>query len=198
MNDRAQLITTLAQRATESVTQVRHTRARRAGAGTGIIVGADGLILTNHHVVTGNKALEVVLNDGRAFAATLVRSDAQLDLALLKIDAHGLPALTLAGGEGVRVGAWVFAIGHPWGERNVLTHGIVSAIGQRRAPNGAQSIPYLRSDVRLAPGNSGGPLLDARGDVIGINAMIWGGDLSIAIPSTVARAWLADAVQMKI
>ncbi len=182
----------LASLARASVVQVQRTGSQ--GAGTGIIHSSDGEILTNHHVIASRKGVAsdvtVTLADGRNLPARVLRSNPQLDLALLKVDARDLPALPLADSAGTRVGEWVFAIGHPWGERNVLTHGVLSARGSRNAPDGKHMIPYLRSDVQLAPGNSGGPLLNARGEVIGINAMIWGGDMAIAIPSNTATAWL--------
>jgi serine protease Do len=98
----------------------------------------------------------------------------------------------------LRVGELVFAIGHPWGQRGVVTAGIVSALSKVKIRNSNRQLEYIKSDVRLAPGNSGGPLLNAQGHVIGINAMIMGGDLSVAIPSSVVSAWIAQLPQARI
>jgi serine protease Do len=178
--------TTLVERTRPSVVQVR---SAGRGNGTGVIWRADGAIITNDHVIaeTGGQ-VEVLLSDGRRFTAQVVNRAPHLDLALLKIDATDLPAARVANSEAVRVGELVFAIGHPWGQPWVTTAGIISGLGELSAPDGRKA-PYLRSDVRLAPGNSGGPLLNASGEVIGINAMVFGGDLSVAIPSHVAARW---------
>jgi serine protease Do len=135
--------------------------------------------------------LHVTLTDGRSFSARLAARNPRLDLALLQIEAAVLPAATLGDSHKLRVGELVFAIGHPWGQPWVVTAGIVSALGEVPVRDDGATATYIRSDVRLAPGNSGGPLLNARGEVIGINAMIFGGDLAVAIPSHVAAEWLA-------
>lgn len=178
----------LAARARPSVVQVRNGRR---GAGAGVIWRADGAILTNDHVIaSGRGAPTVLLSDGRSFEASVSARNPALDLALLQIDAAGLPAVRRGDSTGLRVGELVVAIGHPWGQPDVVTVGIVSGSGEVPVQDGRRTAQYIRSDVRLAPGNSGGPLLDARGAVVGINAMIFGGDLSVAIPIHVAEAWL--------
>ena len=176
----------------ESVVQVR-TRGR--GAGAGVIWGEEGLVLTNHHVVGGGR-VQVVLHDGRTFEAEVVRRGRDLDLALLRLDeAPGdLPATPVGDSDKLRVGELVYAIGHPWGRLGAVTAGIVSGLGVARGPGGRAR--YVQSDVTLAPGNSGGPLLNARGEVVGINAMIFG-RLALSIPSNAADAWLADAGQRR-
>jgi serine protease Do len=179
-------------RAKPGITQVR-TDGR--GGGTGIILSDDGRMLTNNHVVASDNArVEVQLSDGRTFPAAVLHRNPRLDLALLKIqsnDLSQLTPLTLADSTTLRVGELVFAVGHPWGQRWVVTKGIVSAI---RTANLADDLTtrYIQSDVGLAPGNSGGPLLNADGQVVGINAMIFGGDLSVSIPSSVAQTWLSE------
>ncbi|MEN9933900.1 MAG: hypothetical protein RLZZ387_479 [Chloroflexota bacterium] len=179
--------TELVERARPSVVQVR---SGGRGNGTGVIWGADGAIITNDHVVAhAGGAIQVALTDGRTFDAKVVARAPELDLALLAVDASDLPAAEGGDSRALRVGELVFAVGHPWGQPWVVTAGIVSAVGQ--VPVGGGTAPYIRSDVRLAPGNSGGPLLNARGQVVGINAMIFGGDLAVAIPSHVAAEWLA-------
>lgn len=160
-----------------------------AGAGSGIIWDADGLILTNNHVL-GRGSVTVTLNGGsESYPATTLARDPDFDLALLQIRANGLTALPLTS-DRLRVGALVFAFGHPFGQRNTVTRGIVSAFVRAHTRSGRE-IPILRTDVPLAPGNSGGPLVDAWGRLVGINAMIMGGDQSISIPVSVAREFAA-------
>jgi serine protease Do len=184
------------EQAQASVVQVR--RGDR-GAGTGVIWQADGGIITNHHVIahTGSKTL-VELRDGRVLEAQIVDSDPMLDVALLKVPADNLIAIPVADSTKLRVGELVFAIGNPWGQRGVVTAGIVSALSKVKIRNSNRQLEYIKSDVRLAPGNSGGPLMNAQGHVIGINAMIMGGDLSVAIPSTVVSNWIAQLPQARI
>jgi len=184
------------EQAQTSVVQVR--RGDR-GAGTGVIWQKNGGIITNHHVVahTGTKTL-VELRDGRVLEAQIIDSDPTLDLALLKVPADHLTAIPVADSTKLRVGELVFAIGHPWGQRGVVTAGIVSALSKVKMRDSNRQLEYIKSDVRLAPGNSGGPLMNAQGQVIGINAMIMGGDLSVAIPSTVVSTWIAQLAQARI
>jgi serine protease Do len=161
------------------------------GGGTGVVWRADGRVITNHHVVANERAkVYVHLFDGRTLEAQVLHRNPQLDLALLQVHADNLHALPVGDSSGLRVGEWVFAIGHPWGQRWALTAGIMSGMSSVQLRNG-QSSQYIKSDVGLAPGNSGGPLLDADGNVVGINAMIFGGDLAVSIPSNVVSAWLA-------
>jgi len=184
------------EQAQASVVQVR--RGDR-GAGTGVIWQAKGGIITNHHVIAhaGSKIL-VELRDGRTLEARIVDSDPTLDVALLNVPADDLTAVPFADSSKLRVGELVFAIGNPWGQRGVVTAGIVSALSKVKMRNSNRQLEYIKSDVRLAPGNSGGPLLNAQGHVIGINAMIMGGDLSVAIPSNVVSNWVAQISQVRI
>jgi len=162
----------------------------RYGAGAGIIWSADGIVLTNNHVV-GRRASIVVLHDGREFESRMLARDPDQDLALLSIDAAGLAPLQPAGSP-PRVGELVYAFGHPWGQRNSVTRGVVSAVITAHTRTG-KSLPVIRSDAPLAPGNSGGPLVNARGEVIGINAMIMGGDQSLSIAIAAARSFVERA-----
>jgi serine protease Do len=182
-------LTGLAARLKPSVVQVRR---RSGGNGAGVIWTSDGRIVTNHHVVAGagRSGLIVERPDGQSHEARVLASNPALDLALLQIEAQDLPAAPVGDSRELRVGELVVAVGHPWGQRDVVTAGIVSGVGVIEAARGGWRAQYIRSDVRLAPGNSGGPLLNARGEVIGINAMIFGGDLSVAIPSHVATEWV--------
>ncbi|MGH2523511.1 MAG: S1C family serine protease [Anaerolineales bacterium] len=182
-------ITNLIDRVRPSVVQI-HTRGR--GAGAGVIWRSEGGILTNYHVVAHAGAkVQVVLSNGRQFDATITNTHPPLDLAMLRVETKNLPAAPVGDSSRLRVGELVFALGHPFGQPGVVTAGIVSGLGTIRVPHADQPASYIRSDVVLAPGNSGGPLLDAEGAVIGINAMILGGDLAVAIPSHVASEWVA-------
>jgi serine protease Do len=169
---------------------------KRGGAGGGVLVG-DGLVLTNHHVARHSRALQVMLDSNETFPARVVASDPDVDLSLLEIQSNGRQAsnghrVTFSTRE-PRPGELVFAFGHPWGERNVLTGGVLSAVTSVRTRK--SEIPILRADVQLAPGNSGGPLINSAGEVIGLNAMIFGGDQSVAIPASVIRQFLDKARQ---
>jgi serine protease Do len=183
-------------RAHQSVVQVR---ARGRGVGAGVIWDEEGLVLTNYHVVAGRGRganAAVVLSDGRELDAGVVKSSRDLDLALLRVEgAPGdLPALRVGDSDALRVGELVYAIGHPWGRLGAVTAGVVSGFGVAGGPGGGAR--YVQSDVSLAPGNSGGPLLNARGEVVGINAMIFG-RLALSIPSNAASEWLAGAQQRR-
>jgi serine protease Do len=161
-------------------------RGRRFGAGAGIIWAENGLILTNNHVVGRQTPIVMLQNDGE-FESRLLARDPDVDLALLSIEATGLTPLRPAPREASpRVGELVFAFGHPWGQRNTVTRGIVSALAFAQNRRG-DTLPIVRSDVPLAPGNSGGPLVNANGEVVGINAMIVGGDQSVSIAVSVVN-----------
>lgn len=165
-------------------------RMPQAGQGSGFIISPDGYILTNAHVAGGGEAeITVKLTDKREFTAKLIGADPRTDVALLKIDAKDLPTLRIGNPERVDVGAWVAAIGSPFGFENSISAGIISAKG--RALPTETYVPFLQSDVALNPGNSGGPLLNLDGEVIGINSQIYsrtGGymGLSFAIPIDLA------------
>ena len=157
------------------------------GQGSGFIVAGDGLILTNAHVVDGAQEVTVKLTDRREFKARVVGLDKRADVAVLKIDAAGLPAVKLGDPAATSVGDWVLAIGSPFGFENTATSGIVSA--KSRALEGY--VPFIQTDVAVNPGNSGGPLFNLKGEVIGINAQIYSASggyqgLSFAIPIDVA------------
>lgn len=178
--------------AQRSVVQVRSSGR---GIGAGVIWPGDGLVLTNHHVVSGRRRrgnIRVALRDGRTLEADVVKSGLDLDLALLRLEGdHGdLPAAPVGDSDALRVGELVYAIGHPWGSVGAVSAGIVGGVGELRGPGRGSSARYVRSDVALAPGNSGGPLLNARGEVVAINTMIFG-LMALSIPSNEAQAWVA-------
>jgi len=163
--------------------------------GSGFIISADGFILTNAHVVEGADDITVRLTDKREFRAKVVGADRRTDIALLKIEATGLPRVVLGDPNKLRVGEWVVAIGSPFGFDNSVTAGIVSAKG--RALPQENFVPFIQTDVAINPGNSGGPLFNLRGEVIGINSQIYsrtGGfmGLSFAIPIDVAMDVVAQ------
>jgi serine protease Do len=159
------------------------------GIGSGFIISPDGYILTNAHVVDGVKEVHVKLTDRREFTAKVVGTDAKTDVALIKIDARNLPTVHTGSAKNVQVGQWVVAMGSPFGFENSLTAGVVSA--KSRSLPGDGYVPFIQTDVAVNPGNSGGPLFDLNGNVIGINSQIYsrsGGymGLSFAIPIDVA------------
>jgi serine protease Do len=173
----------MAEQLRRSTVQVR---GRGPGGGSGVIWRADGLIITNAHVARGPQAI-VELADGRTFDAVVTTRDERRDLAALKVDATDLPAALIGDSDALRVGALVLAVGNPLGLTGALTTGVVHAAA---SPDGPRQHGWVRADVRLAPGNSGGPLADARGRVIGINSMIAGG-LALAVPSNAVERFLA-------
>jgi serine protease Do len=159
------------------------------GEGSGFIVSADGIILTNAHVVDDAQKVTVKLTDRREFEAKVIGADEKSDVAVLKIDARNLPVIKLGDPRALQVGEWVVAIGSPFGFENSVTAGIVSAKG-RSLPDDTY-VPFIQTDVAVNPGNSGGPLFNLRGEVVGVNSQIYsrsGGyqGLSFAIPIDVA------------
>lgn len=157
-------------------------RVGRRGFGSGVIWRSNGLIITNDHVVRGQEPM-IELSDGRTFAATIAGRNPQRDLAALRIDVTNLPAITIGDSEQIRVGELVFAVGNPGGTVGAVTAGIVHTIESKNA--------WIQADVRLAPGNSGGALANAKGEVIGINTMIMNGK-GLAIPSKVVEQFLKN------
>ncbi|HWN85128.1 MAG TPA: trypsin-like peptidase domain-containing protein, partial [Vicinamibacterales bacterium] len=163
----------------------------RRGAGTGFLVDASGLILTNHHVVDGAERILVRLSDGRALRARTVGSDPDTDIALIKIDSPtALPYATLGNSDTLRVGEWVVAIGNPLAYEHTVTVGVVSFIGRKLFDSSFDR--YIQTDAAINLGNSGGPLINARGEVVGINAAVSSRATSIgfAVPINQAIAIL--------
>ncbi len=165
------------------------------GNGSGVIWSADGVIVTNAHVARASQ-MRIQLWDGREFDAALVSRDTRRDLAELRISATNLPAATAADSAQVRPGELAIAIGNPLGFVGALTTGVIHAVGPIVGPLGGSlrgfgSQPWVQADVRLAPGNSGGPLADASGRVIGINTMV-AGRLALAVPSNAVTNFLAS------
>ena len=165
---------------------------RGRGMGSGFIISADGYVLTNHHVIDGASEVKVKLPDRREFTATVVGSDAQYDVALLKVDGKDLPTVAIGDSNRLKSGQWVVAIGSPFGLDHSVTAGIVSAVG--RSTGGQQRyVPFIQTDVAINQGNSGGPLLDVTGQVVGINSQIFSASggymgISFAIPIDLAMS----------
>ncbi|XYH96984.1 trypsin-like peptidase domain-containing protein [Sorangium sp. So ce1128] len=161
---------------------------QRRGLGSGVVFSPDGGILTNNHVIDGARAITVRLRDGRMFAGRVAGRDPATDLAVLRIDAKDLPVATFADSDAARVGAWVVAIGSPFGLGHTVTTGVLSAKG--RGGVGVNDVEdYLQTDASINPGNSGGPLVDLDGRVLGINTMVVsrGQGIGLAVPANMAR-----------
>ena len=174
----------------------------RVGAGSGVIISTDGYIITNNHVIDGADKLEVLLNDNSTYEARIIGTDESTDLALIKIDAKGLSAITIGDSESLRLGEWVLAVGNPFGFNSTVTAGIVSAKARslgaeshRRNRMGIEA--FIQTDAALNPGNSGGALVNLNGELVGINAAIYSNTgsytgFSFAIPTTIAAKVIAD------
>jgi Do/DeqQ family serine protease len=167
--------------------------------GSGVIVSAQGYILTNNHVVEGADTIELVMADGRQFTGKIVGADPDTDIAVLKVNADNLPAITLGNDELLQVGDPVLAIGNPFGVTNTVTSGIVSALGRNRL--GINEFEnFIQTDAAINPGNSGGALIDANGNLVGINTAIYsrtGGTMGIgfAIPVSLAKPVMEQIIQ---
>ena len=167
--------------------------------GSGVIVSSNGYILTNQHVVEAASEIQVALADGRTLPAQVVGTDPETDLAVLKIDATGLPAITFALAESLKVGDWVLAVGNPFGVGQTVTAGIVSALG--RTHLGINTFEnFIQTDAAINPGNSGGALVDASGNLVGVNSAIYsrtGGSQGIgfAIPVSIARQVMEQIIK---
>ena len=168
---------------------------KQQGSGSGVIISSDGYIVTNNHVVADADELTVTLNDNKEYSARIIGTDKTTDLALIKIDGKDLPAITIANSENIKVGEWVLAVGNPFNLTNTVTAGIVSAKGRSLYQNGVES--FIQTDAAINPGNSGGALVNTRGELIGINAMLYSqtGSFSgygFAIPTSIMNKVVDD------
>lgn len=171
---------------------------KQQGSGSGVIISADGYIVTNNHVVADADELTVTLNDNKEYSARIIGTDKASDLALIKIDGKNLPAITIANSDDIKVGEWVLAVGNPFNLTNTVTAGIVSAKARSLYQNGVES--FIQTDAAINPGNSGGALVNTRGELIGINAMLYSqtGSFSgygFAIPTSIMNKVVADLKQ---
>ncbi|MBR8702667.1 Do family serine endopeptidase [Porphyromonas levii] len=170
----------------------------KVGLGSGVIISTDGYIITNNHVVTGASRLTVSTNDNEEYEAIIVGADPATDIALLKIDAKGLQPIPFGDSENLRVGEWVLAIGNPFNLQSTVTAGIVSAKGRSTMGQGdLQVTSFIQHDAAVNPGNSGGALVNTRGELVGINTMIYSqtgsyAGYSFAVPASIASKVVAD------
>ncbi len=177
-------------------TQKRQVRTPKMEAtGSGVIISSDGYIVTNNHVVDGADELTVTLEDNREFNARIIGTDPTTDLALIKIDGKNLPTLPIGDSDKIKVGEWVIAVGNPFGFNNTVTAGIVSAKARTLGQNGVES--FIQTDAAINKGNSGGALVNTKGELIGINAMLFSetGSYSgygFAIPTSIMNKVVAD------
>ena len=168
---------------------------KKEAAGSGVIISADGYIVTNNHVVEGADELTVTLNDNREFSANIIGTDKNTDLALIKINGKDLPTLPIGDSDNLRVGEWVLAVGNPFSLNSTVTAGIVSAKARSLGANGVES--FIQTDAAINAGNSGGALVNTKGELVGINAMLYSqtGSYSgygFAIPTTIMNKVVAD------
>ncbi|MCM1309687.1 MAG: Do family serine endopeptidase [Bacteroides sp.] len=180
--------------------QQQSPKEQQLGLGSGVILSSDGYIATNHHVIQGAERLQVTLNDNSIYDATVIGSDEATDLALLKIDATGLPVIPMGNSDDLRVGEWVLAVGNPFGLTSTVTAGIVSAkargiSGGSKAKMSIES--YIQTDAAVNAGNSGGALVNTKGELVGINAAIYSqtgnyAGYSFAIPASIVTKIVAD------
>lgn len=184
--------------------QEQAPREQQRGLGSGVIISPDGYIVTNNHVIDEAERLEITLNDNRTFDATVVGTDPSTDLALIKIDATGLPVIPMGDSEQLKVGEWVLAVGNPFGFTSTVTTGIVSAKSRsisstsHTRPMGIES--YIQTDAAVNPGNSGGALVTLTGELIGINTAIYSqtgnyAGYSFAIPTSIVKKVVSDLRQ---
>ena len=181
--------------------QQQKSEPQPKGSGSGVIISEDDYIVTNNHVIDGAEKLEVTLNDNSKYNATVVGTDANTDIALIKISAKGLRPITFGNSDAVRVGEWAVAVGNPFGFNSTVTAGIISAKGRGLAESSNMGIKsFIQHDAAVNPGNSGGALVNTAGELIGINTMIYSttgnySGCSFAVPSNTVKKVVTDIKQ---
>jgi len=171
----------------------------QVGTGSGVIISSDGYIITNNHVINGASEIEITLNNKEVYTATLIGKDADSDIALMKIDAIDLPFMTFSNSDNVQVGEWVLAVGNPYNLTSTVTAGIISAKGRDLEGNNNME-SFIQTDAAVNPGNSGGALVNTRGELIGINTAISSKTgsfigYSFAVPSNIAKKVVDDLLE---
>ena len=191
---------TVVDRVQKSLVEVRNGResssrddSRSEGFGAGVIWQSDGIIVTNAHVIH-RQSLHVALRDGRTLAARLIAYDQANDIAALATDATNLDAIDLGDSEALHPGQLVFALGHPWGVLRAATAGVVIGAGARLPESPRANREWVAVSLRLRPGNSGGPLVDAGGRLLGLNTMMTGPDFGMAVPAHVVKKFMREAL----
>ncbi len=185
----AQLDQEMAAVAEKARSGLVHVQNVGGGVGSGIVLHPGGLIVTNSHVV-GNGGLKVMLPNGEVLPARLLARDPDSDLAALAANVNGHSALSLGDSQRLRAGEWVMAVGNPWGVSGAATVGVVIGMGSDLPEMGRSNKDWIAAGLRLRPGNSGGPLLDASGRVVGINTMVTGPAVGMAMPSHTVKLFL--------
>jgi serine protease Do len=186
-----QLNDDLAVRVDQARQSLVEIRNGHSGAGAGIIVRADGLIVTNAHVI-GRRGLKAQLPDGRTLPARIIAYDRDHDLAALSIDADHLPAIEFGDSKNIQPGQWVTSIGHPWGVTGASTAGIIIGSGAEFPEFQTGGREYIVASLHMRPGHSGGAMIDSAGQVVGINVMINGPEVGMAIPAHVVQKFLKE------
>lgn len=191
-------IASVGERVLPAVVQIRNGRS---GAGTGTIWHSDGLIVTNAHVVmsrtVSQAALTVQLADGREFTPQLVAVDPERDLAVLQVDAQALPTVELGSSQQLQPGQLVFAFGFPWGVAGGATSGVVIGVGAQLGDLVSTRNEWVAASLHLRPGHSGGPMVDAAGRLIGINTLMNGPDVGVAVPVDVAKRFVQEVDEQR-
>ncbi len=174
----------------QSVVQIRDGR-QSGGAGT--IWHSDGLILTNAHVVRRDP-VQIALGDGRVLTAQLIARDGERDLAALAVEANGLPVIAPGDSRQLHAGQWVMAVGHPWGVTNAVTGGVVIGVGKKMPELNVFTQDWVVADLHLRPGNSGGPMIDVDGRLIGVNTLMTGPGVGVAVAVDSVKDFLKKAL----
>jgi len=181
-------LATVAERAQRSLVQISNGRQ---GHGAGTIWHPSGLIVTNAHVVR-SRQLEVTLSDGRSLPATVLARNPDQDLAALSVDASELPTIELGDSRHLRPGEWVLALGHPWGVTGAVTAGVVTGVGAQLPEMPLAEREWIVASLHLRPGHSGGPLVDTAGRLLGINTLMVGPEVGLAVPAHVIESFLSQ------
>lgn len=185
----------LAEQASSARSALVQVSASRTAGGSGVVVHPDGLVLTAAHVLRGRRST-VRLMDGRRLEAVTLAIQRELDLAAISVELSGAPAMQVGSSDHLRPGDWVIALGHPWGVRGGATAGVVIGVGAElpEAPREPHATEWLATSLHLRPGHSGGPLVDSRGRLVGINTRMNGPDVGLSVPASVVRRFLRESL----